>query len=447
MAVTVGPTATAGAARRLFAALAVTTTAGFGLLLYTVSVMLDPMMADLGWSTAALSAGPTIGLAVSGLCAPAIGRTIDLHGGRTVMTLGTVLGGAGVLLWSAAHHYPLYLAAWVVIGVGMAMSLYEPAFATIVRHAPDRRREGILGVTLLGALASTIFIPVAALLVDAVAWRIALVVLAIGHVVISAPLCLLWVPRGQAVAATQLSEVSEASDREPTGPPPQRQTQPSATPAGDPGDRGDRGVPVVAPTLMTSPRLRRIVLAHVLGGSATQAVGVHLVAALVAAGRTPGRAAAIASLLGIAKVAGRLAVGAAAKRAGTHPLLVACLVVMGVGLAIPVAIPTGTSDVIMVLAFGAGAGGMTVMKPLFLVDQFGPAVYGVTAGRMSRVGKLSFAGAPLLVGAIVTLTARHDPAWVLLAAGCVLAALILPTGRGAASRPRRPTPSGGGPGS
>lgn len=438
----IGPTDPAiDAARRLFVALAVTTTAGFGLLLYAVSVMLDPMMTELGWSTAALSAGPTVGLAVSGLCAPAIGRTIDHHGGRTVMTLGTVIGGTGVLLWSAAHHYPLYLVAWLVIGVGMAMSLYEPAFATIVRHAPGRRREGILGVTLLGALASTIFIPVAALLVDAVGWRAALVVLAIGHVLVSAPLCLLWVPRRQGIVAT---DPSERSGGEPADPRPRDQAPPPGTPAGDPGVPGG---PAEAPTLLTSPRLRRIVLAHVLGGSATQAIGVHLVAALVAAGRTPGRAAAIASLLGIAKVVGRLAVGAAAKRAETRPLLVTCLVLMGVGLAMPIAIPTGTTDVVMVLAFGAGAGGMTVMKPLFLVDQFGPAVYGLTAGRMSRVGKLSFAGAPLLVGAIVTLTASYDPAWALLAGGCLLAALVLPTGRGAPSRPRRPTPSGGGLGS
>ena len=72
---------------------------------------------------------------------------------------------------------------------------------------------------------------------------------------------------------------------------------------------------------------------------------------------------------------------------------------------------------------------MTVMKPLFLVDQFGPTVYGLTAGRLSRVGKLSFAAAPLLVGAIVTLTSSYTPAWALLAGGCVLAAVVLPSGR------------------
>jgi len=421
---------TIGAARRLFVALAVTTTAGFGLLLYAISVMLDPMMVEFGWSTAAVSAGPTLGLAVSGLCAPAIGRTIDVHGGRTVMTLGIVIGAAGVLLWSAASLYPLYLTAWVVIGAGMAMSLYEPAFATIIRHAPERRREGILGVTLLAALASTIFIPLAAVLVDAVGWRAALVVLAIGHVMLSAPLCLLWVPRSRSIMSQQSSEGSG-----------DRSADPAADHhAGHPSDLSGSNaliVPTDAPTLATSPRLRRIVLAHVLGGSAPYAVGVHLVAALVASGRTPGQAAAIASLLGLAKVVGRSAVGAATRRTESRPLLMICLVLMGVGLALPVTLPTGTSDVVMVVAFGAGAGGMTVMKPLFLVDQFGPTVYGLTAGRMSRVGKLSFAGAPLLVGAIVTLTSSYDPAWVLLAGGCLLAAMVLPPRRVPEGTPTR----------
>lgn len=421
---------TTGATRRMFVALAVTTTAGFGLLLYAVSVMLEPMTVELGWSTAALSAGPTVGLSVSGLCAPVIGRTIDLHGGRTVMTLGAVIGGSGVLVWSVTNLYPIYLAAWVVIGIGMAMSLYEPAFATIVRHAPGQRREGILGVTLLGALASTIFIPLAAVLVDAVGWRAALVVLAIGHVLLSAPLCLLWVPRTGSIVAPEPSETSGGLR---AAPDPDDGASPSAATSG--ADDG-RDTPLDAPTLATSPRLRRIVLAHVLGGSATQAIGVHLVAALVASGRTPGRAAAIASLLGIAKVVGRLAVGAAAKRAATRPVLVTCLVLMGVSLALPVVLQTGASDVIMVLAFGAGAGGMTVMQPLFLVDQFGPTVYGLTAGRLSRVGKLSFAAAPLLVGAIVTLTSSYTPAWALLAGGCLLAAVVLP-----GTAPRMAAPS------
>lgn len=412
------PSTAERASRPMFVALAVSTTFAFGLLVYTVSVMIEPMRTELGWSNAALSAGPTVGLAVSGLLAPLVGRSIDLHGGRRLMAIGSVVGGIGVLVWSSATSYGIYLGAWTIIGIGMAMSVYEPAFATIVRHAPGRRRQGILVVTLVGALASTIFIPIAALLVHQFGWRPALVLLALAHVVVTVPICLLGVPRRGSIVAPEHDPTGST-----TAGPEEDGARASSTPRTASLDA--RATPSVAPTLSDSPQLRRIVVANVLGGSANVAVGVHLVAYLVSTGRTPGRAAAIAGLLGIAKVAGRLAVGAAAKHRESRALLVLCLAVMGAGLALPLVVPSGTTEVIMVVAFGAAAGGKTVLLPLFIAEQFGSQVFGLASGRVTRIGKLSFAFAPLAAGALVTLSASYTPTWAALAAGCLLAAVTL----------------------
>jgi MFS family permease len=389
----------------LFVALAVTTTFAFGLLMYTVSVMLGPMQDEFAWSNATVSAGPTLGLIVAGLCAPLVGRVIDLRGGRGVMVAGSVVGGAGVIVWSLAASVPLYLGAWGVIGVGMALSVYEPAFATIVRHAPGRRRQGIVVVTLVGALASTIFIPLAAALVELMGWRNTLVVLAVAHVVVTAPLCLVGIPRHRKVLT------------------------PDPGPPADRGPRADRpgaGTQDSAPTLADSSPLRRIVLANLLGGAANVAVGVHLVAYLVADGGSPRQAAMIAGLLGIAKVGGRLAVGAAAQHLRSAPLLVVCLVVMGASLALPLVIPAGPVHVLMVVGFGAAAGAKTIVVPLVVVERFGSEVFGLTSGRVSRVGKLGFAFAPVAAGALVTLSGSYTVTWAVLAGGCLAAALAVP---------------------
>lgn len=383
---------------RLFTALAVTTTFGFGLLVYTVGVMFVPMRAELGWSNAVLSAGPTIGLAVSGLAAPVVGRVVDDHGGRWIMVAGSIAGGLGVALWSISGTQLHYLAAWVVIGAGMAMSLYEPAFATVVRHVPEQRRHGVLAITLTGALASTIFLPVASWLVGLAGWRSALGMLAIGHVVVTVPLCLRWIPRVPAAPSSR-----------------------SANP------RAERSLPgFPTPTLATSPRLRRIVSASVLGGSANVSVGIHVVAFLIAAGVQASHAALIAALLGVAKVVGRLVVGAAARHRPGHVLVASCLCLMSASLLVGVGLPMTMGHVAMIVLFGAGAGGLTVAQPLLVAEQFGTKDYGVTAGRIHRVSSLFFSIAPFAVGALVTLTAGYVAAWLLLATGCVVAAWIVP---------------------
>jgi predicted MFS family arabinose efflux permease len=374
------------------------------------------MMDDLGWSNVVLSAGMSVGLVCSGLCAPTVGRIIDTHGARTVMVAGTFVAAAGLLLWSAAAHVVVYLGAWTVIGVGMAMILYEPAFAAVARHAPHWRREAVLTITLLGGLASTIFVPITELLVQRSGWREALLVLASLLVATCTPALLFGVPRRGEVLGPSADDGPGAT-AERADPP-----TPGASGAADPSPVAKS----VSPTMRSSPALRRLTVAMVLSRVATVVVAAHLVAFLVAGGRTSTLAAGIAAAVGVAKTVGRLAVGYAARWWSTRALLLGSLVASAVGLAAPLVSTSFAGDLVMVVGFGAGAGAVTVLRPLYVVDLFGVAGYGLTSGRMGRLLRFSEAVAPLAVGAIVTLTGSYALAWGLLALGGMFAVPTLP---------------------
>lgn len=68
---------------------------------------------------------------------------------------------------------------WAGIGLAMAATLYEPAFAVVARWFTAGRDRALLLVTFAGGLASTIFLPLTGWLVDGQGWRGALVVLAV----------------------------------------------------------------------------------------------------------------------------------------------------------------------------------------------------------------------------------------------------------------------------
>jgi MFS family permease len=74
----------------IVAALGLTETVSWGVLYYAFSVFLVPMQRELGWSTGTLTGAYSLALLLSGLAAPLVGRWLDRHGPRMLMTAGSV---------------------------------------------------------------------------------------------------------------------------------------------------------------------------------------------------------------------------------------------------------------------------------------------------------------------------------------------------------------------
>ncbi|HEX5497621.1 MAG TPA: MFS transporter, partial [Thermomicrobiales bacterium] len=104
--------------------LAVTETASWGILYYTFAVVLAPMQRDLGWSTAAITGAYSLALLVAGLAAPFVGRWLDRHGPRALMTAGSIAGSGLVFAWSRVHDLVAFYLIWLGIGLALAATLY-----------------------------------------------------------------------------------------------------------------------------------------------------------------------------------------------------------------------------------------------------------------------------------------------------------------------------------
>jgi MFS family permease len=163
----------------LVAALAASETTAYGVLAYAFAVFLVPMQQELGWSRTALTGAYSVAIIVSGVAAIPVGRWLDRHGARALMTAGSAAATLLVLAWALVSDLTVFYAIWVGVGLTMAAVLYEPAFVVIATWFGDaERRRALLTLTVVAGFASAIYVPLAGWLVQAQGWRDALIVLA-----------------------------------------------------------------------------------------------------------------------------------------------------------------------------------------------------------------------------------------------------------------------------
>jgi MFS family permease len=153
----------------------------WGTTYYLIGVFGHRISEDLGWSRELVYSGFSVGLLVMGLSSPFSGTIVDRRGGVVAMSAGSLLNAAGCLVVAASWNPTTYLLSWCVVGLGMRLSLYDAAFATLARICGPGARRSMAQITLLGGLASTVFWPLGNALADVLGWRVALCGYACSH--------------------------------------------------------------------------------------------------------------------------------------------------------------------------------------------------------------------------------------------------------------------------
>src|SRR5215471_17729665 len=133
---------------------------------YLPAILADPIAAGLGVPKPLFFGFFSASLLLQAALGPIIGRAIDRHGGRDVLVASNLVLAAG-LLWLALARGTVGLAgAWALLGIGMALGLYDAAFATLTALYGREARASITGITLIAGFASTIGWPLSALFND-----------------------------------------------------------------------------------------------------------------------------------------------------------------------------------------------------------------------------------------------------------------------------------------
>jgi MFS family permease len=370
-------------------ALGITQITAWGTSYYCLGVLAGPIVRDTGWSRGFVFLGFTVALLVMGLVSNAVGRAIDRHGGRAVMTLGTVLVSAGLFALAHVRSEPAYLVVWAFLGIGMRLCLYDAAFAALVQVAPSRGRQAISYLTLFGAFASSVFWVIGHALEEQLGWRQTLVVFALVNLVVCLPLHWFGLRR-----------------REPDG---------RAGPAGRSVESPD-GPPLEGTTRTIAIALFALIMS--LNGFVFGVISVQLVPLLEAAGLATAAAVWVASLKGVAQFGGRVVEIVFARNLRAITVGRIAIGVLPPALALLLA---GTGSLPLVLAFtllmGASQGVITIVRGSVPLALFGARGYGAVLGLIATPVLVVNAAAPTVFAWIVDRWG-WAPGRVLLLVGC-----------------------------
>jgi MFS family permease len=388
---------------RLVATLAASETTAYGVLAYAFGVFLLPMQQELGWSRTALTGAYSLAIIVSGVAAIPVGRWLDRHGARALMTTGAGAASLLVFAWAQVSDLAAFYAIWVGIGLAMAAVLYEPAFAVIASWYRDaaQRNRALLGLTVIAGFASVIYVPLAGWLVQTHGWRHGLVMLA-------ALLAVLTVLPNATLPGRRPDQLDRPADG--------RGTVPTAAdePAGVPLRRalGDQALWWLAAALVAATL-------------ATTTVTVHLVAYLHEQHYSAAFAAAWTGLLGAGSVGGRILVTVLGRR---WPLATVTAVVFAgqaLAVALLLGLPGPAGVVGFVALFGLGVGLISLTRAALVADLYGVAAYASINGVLALPLTLARAAAPVAAAALHTATGSYRLVMVAVALCSLVASLAM----------------------
>lgn len=375
-------------ARWVLVALCVSVTLSYGVLYYAFTILAPAISVDTGWSATAVTTAFSVGGLTGAVAGIGVGRMLQRRGPRLVMTSGSLLGAVAVALVGLAPTYPVFVAAWLLVGLAGAGTFYPPAFAALTHWYGTGRVRAITTLTLVAGFASTIFAPITAALGEGFGWRATYLVLAALLLVVTVPahalaLRLPWHP------GTKAGHV-----------------------------RPDREI-------LTSRTFLLLAASSTLAALAMYASLVNLVPLLLHHGLSLQLAAWALGLSGAGQVAGRLAYPVLDRRLRPNARAASVIAAMGATLAALALVP-GPALALMTIAVlgGAARGLFTLVGATMVSDHWGPQRYAAINGTFHAPIGIAAALAPALGAGVAAITGSYAALYGVLALVALLGAAL-----------------------
>lgn len=325
---------------------------------FLMAVMADPIIEETGWASQWVYGALSLSILVSAVLAPLISRLIARCGGRPVLASSGLGVAIGLFMMASATSLPFFLLAWTVIGIGMALGLYEALFACLGSLYGERAGGAITGITLISGFATTLCWPAVALLIGYVGWRSTCLAYGLMLVLTVAPLYM-WVLPSGSVSPTKKDALYDEN-----------------------------------------PSINRriywlLTMIFALGAVIMTAISVQLISLLQGQGCSLAAAVGFSALLGPSQVGSRVLQLFSRKR---HPIWTTLISVVFVAIGLLVVTIAPAMTALGLVLYGAGNGLRAIVRGLLPLTLMSPTHYVLLMGRMARPSLIGQALTPLAGG-------------------------------------------------
>lgn len=357
---------------------------------------------EMGWGRAQIALGLTIAAFLTVPLSPFVGAAIDRWGPRRLALPGVIFTGLAIASFSMAHSFGQWIALWVVYAL-ISLGVKATIWTTAVSNAFAQARGVALAVAMSGMDFTQIVVPpLVYWLIVSFGWRHAYIWLGLGWalpVFLATALCLIDVRRaGQGIAFARTPSV--------------------------PSQANVAGLSV-REALRSGP-LWRIGLSTLITMLLGTAAVVHQVPILVAAGVTTERAALLASLSGIAALAGKFIMGALMDRTHAARISGMILALSGLGFALLLEPLRAPATIVLAMLIIGFAGGAKLQITAYLTGQYGGLLnFGKIFGVMHGLTVLGAGLGPFLAGWAFDRTHSYDTVLMLGVPGSLICGLLI----------------------
>lgn len=381
------------------AVLGVLTIVSYGSWFYGFGVLIDDMASDFDSGVGILTLGYTIAQILTGVLGMWAGRTLDRHGARRLFAIGGVVGPT-VTLVSSTLSSPVAFAVTFGIGGGIigATCFYHLTQTVVARLSVGSEARAIARLTIWGAFASPVLIPVTEVLRSTIGWRgtVRVSVIVVGVVMIVA-----------AVAVDRRGDT--------------RSIEPSVSSR------------LAVVTALRDPTVRRLAISSFASSFGASIIMVLQIPAMVAGGLDRSTAASMAGARGFAQLLGRLPLGLVLDRCTTRVVLIVAKAMVAGGAILLAFSGNVTIAVLFVLVAGVGIGAVSPLDGIYAREVLPANDLGTLMGSLHFVGGIMSGLGPLAGAFVIDATGRT---W----SGLLLASVTVAVGAGALITPVRVRP-------
>lgn len=339
--------------------------------MFALPVYLQPIAEETGWTRAGISTAMTIGFIVMGIAGFGWGTLSDRIGARPVVLIASVMLVAGLAIASRATDLVVFQAAYGGLVGASGGAFFAPIMAATVGWFDKNRSLAVSLVSVGGGVAPMVITPFASLLISTYGWRMAMLYIAIGAIVVLIP------------AAMLIRRAPTESD----------------TPAVAPSPSG-AAVVAEAPrqsmrSVFRTPQFIVLAGTFFLCCAAHSGPIFHTVSYAMICGASALAAASIYSVEGVAGLVGRLVFGLLADRLGVRRVLVAGLALQAIGIFTYIYVSELTHFYLLAAVLGMAYGGVMPLYSVLARDYFGPKVLGTVLGAATMTSSIGMAFGPV----------------------------------------------------